>query len=309
MEDLRHLSHDEYERTRNQRRLDNRLDDDDVSDALQLWLLQHVDSYIIRVIARDVAAVEHGGGATFGTSGGSGYTDVVTVYYRGLTQTQSWTWRHQFDQKRDRFDLRVMGFGECSIERRDDHTLVHVDILNMDGQYRTATFSFNGDSTPAVYPGVLLSAREQSAFHALVNKDALRRLDERKSKGVIDGVQPSIDTPAGVRAGTGQTQRTNDQPHAGAMFEKYSKPYIRQRVMNLDFGIGAFVIQEQIGHRVRDPQVRLTLYAMKHGDDHSGLMKMSDGYQSESGAMLRIIHITPNSVVVKTHKGTEVVYV
>ena len=99
-------------------------------------------------------------------------------------------------------------------------------------------------------------------------------------------------------------QMPPSQPGAGYNYVPYRMPSIKQLKIHLEFGVAAFVTEEQIDHRLSDPQIRHELYVLTAGSERVQSMAEDHGYEErQGGAFLTILEIGAESIVINTKRG------
>jgi len=79
---------------------------------------------------------------------------------------------------------------------------------------------------------------------------------------------------------------------------------IKDEVTYASLGVAAFVTEEQIDHRTRDPQFRYKLYVLKYGDSNVQETKEDHAYEKREGsASIAIIDLKPDSITINTKNG------
>jgi hypothetical protein len=69
-----------------------------------------------------------------------------------------------------------------------------------------------------------------------------------------------------------------------------------------------FVIQEQIDHRLRDPQMRCELYVLeKNGGEKARLVYEVHGYASEAYVYISVVKVEDDKIAIHTHEGAKII--
>lgn len=268
------------ERAKQEQQLIERLGAQEISDELRVQLLPYATDQSL-VIVNPRIAVKSGERSEYGSVGGIGYYDQVIIFCSSQRQTQEWQWRDRYSASRDRHDLRIDSLGQIEIVEQGGQTIITVEILNKRYNNRTATFCFDRSKTADTKQ---LSTEEQAAFSIAAECEMARvmakleRLYELKPQMVGSGSQ------------TG--------------YVPYRPPRLKQRELCPEWGIAAFVTEEQIDHVASDPQLRHELFVLTAGMKQAERKAEDHGYErAEGGAFLSIIAIEPGQVIISTKAG------
>lgn len=99
----------------------------------------------------------------------------------------------------------------------------------------------------------------------------------------------------------------SDMP-GGSGYISYQPPRVKQREFRIDIGVVAFVVEEQIDHRVTDRQMRHELFVLTDKDEKAERKAEDHGYtRSEGDAFLTILDIKRNSITINTKGGKQVI--
>jgi anti-sigma regulatory factor (Ser/Thr protein kinase) len=78
---------------------------------------------------------------------------------------------------------------------------------------------------------------------------------------------------------------------------------MKQSEVKAEIGVAAFITEEQIDHRVDDPQMRFEMYVVMAGDEKATCRAEDHGYVREGGAFLTILEVTADAVTINTKSG------
>ena len=214
----------------------------------------------------------------WGGSGGIGYFDQVRIYYHGQTKLAEYQWRDRYSASNDKPWLKVNSFGATSVEVSGNKATVSVELVNIDGK-RTEKYVF--EHKEVVAP-TQLSSDEQTLFTTRVEQAVGEIMTE---KNHLYELKPTM------------------VGHTGN-YVPYRRPSVKQSVVHANLGISAFVIEEQIDHRVDDPQTRYELYVMFAKDKTYRYITEDHGYEKREGSnVIAILELTQDSVLVNTKNG------
>ena len=272
------------ELTEREAKLNERLGETVISDELRRQILSHADNKSLVIASSDVAAVLTSR-SEWGSSGGIGYYDQVRVFCGSQADMKEWQWRDRYSASNDKPWLSVHGIGEVKVSEKDNKVNVEVELVNNKHGKRTATYTFDPPKPTAVKT---LSVDEQATFTAQVEKEMARvmaelnRMWEFKPKMVNSH-------PMGMGVSDG--------------YVPYRRPSIKQREFHPEIGVAAFVTEEQIDHRVSDPQIRHELYVLTAGSEKAKREAEDHGYDREGGAFLTILEIGAERIVINAKSG------
>ena len=262
-------------------KLTQKLDGKEISQQLQQFLLQYVDR--IFVVANPDVAVVLTDRSEWGSSGGIGYYDQVRIFCHGQTDMREWQWRDRYSASNDQPQLRIHGIGKVTVTKANDKVEVKVVLVNDQYGNRSTTFTFDA---PKVEKVKTLTKKDQVAFIKKAAKEKARimadleRLWECKPKMV-----------AAFPSATG--------------YVPYRRPLIKQEEIRAEIGVAAFVTEEQIDHRVSDPQIRFELHVLVFGSEKAETVAEDHGYDREGGGFLTILDINQNSITINTKAGKQ----
>lgn len=266
-------------------KLNEQLGDTVVSEELRRQILPYADNKSLVIASPNVAAVLTSR-SEWGSSGGIGYYDQVRVFCGSQSDIKEWQWRDRYSASNDKPWLAVHSIGAVKVSEKDNRVVVEVELVNNKHNNRTATYTFDPPKATAVRT---LSTEEQATFTAQVEKEVARvmaelnRLWECKPKMV----NPH---PMGMGAADG--------------YVSYRRPSIKQQEFHPEIGVAAFVTEEQIDHRVDDPQIRYELHVLTAGSEKAECKAEDHGYdRGEGGAFLTILEIGSKRIVVNTKRG------
>jgi hypothetical protein len=240
------------------------------------------------IINPDTIAVVSGR-SEWGSSGGVGYYSQAVMIFQGQSETKEWCYRDRYDSRKDNWNLCIEKIGQIKPAQNGEKITFSVELLNKD-KSRWTEFNFTLKHEP-VNVGAL-SAEDQSAFQDLV-EEAIQNLLKVKGERWLG--QPEM-------------LRYSEEPRqllpGESIYVKYEKPSLQQKVIHEQVGIAAFVLVEQIDHRVSDPQLRYELYSVKFGSQEPILLSEDHSYdRAEGNAMISVIDLNSQEVKVRTRKG------
>ncbi len=265
-------------------RLLERFSKEEISKELQKQILPYADNKSLIIVSSDIALVLTSR-SEWGSSGGIGYYDQVRAFYKDQAQMKEWQWRDRYSASNDRPQVKVEGFGRVKILEKEKEISVEVELINKEYGNRSATYNFK---LKVSSPTVSISKDEQAVFIAQAEKEIARimsnlnRLWECKPK-----MLSSIPMTDG--------------------YISYSQPKIKQKELRPEIGILAFVTEEQIDHRVSDPQIRHELYVLIIGNEKAEPKVKDHGYYSEGGAFLSILEVKMEGIVINTKDGKKLI--
>ena len=230
----------------------------------------------------DVAAVLTSR-SEWGSSGGIGYYDQVRVFCGSQADMKEWQWRDRYSASNDKPWLAVHAIGAVKVSKKDNKVNVEVELVNNQHGNRTATYTFDPPKATAVRT---LSVDEQATFTAQVEKEVARVMAELNR---LHECKPTMVNPHPMTMADG--------------YVPYRQPSIKQREFHPEIGIAAFVTEEQIDHRVSDPQIRHELYVLTAGSEKAERKAEDHGYGREGGAFLTILEIGAERIVINTKSG------
>lgn len=227
---------------------------------------------------------------------GMGYYEGVAVVYAGITKHQEWLWRHPDDQRQDRPELRVVKIANLRVTTTPSGRKIQVDVINS-RLTRTITFEFTNAELGTTSSEDVTSRPEEPVsnsnpsgeFLPHFEKEISRIMEDLRYMWSLKPEQPPIG-PAGPGLGK---------------YVSYDQPNLVQKVVG-NGDIGAFVVKEQIDHRVWDRQYRLRLYIVK-GKKAAEQIACDHAYVSEGGPCLEIIKVSPSSITFKDRDGQKVI--
>jgi len=221
-------------------------------------------------IVNSAIAVMHGSRSEWGSSGGIGYYAQVRVFYGSQSELKEWQWRDRFDASWDNPRLIVHRIGAVKVLKQANKVAIEIELINDNYGSRTTVFTFDSSK---ITTNRALSIDEQTAFAVRVNDEKLRIMTEFYKLWEC---------------------KPRDFPMPG----------IQETEIDLEVGVAAFVIEEQIDCRAGDPQIRRGLYVLTVGKDIE--KKAEDhGYGREGGAFLTIVDVKPEYIIINTKKGKE----
>jgi hypothetical protein len=263
-------------------KLTEKLGDMTISEELRRQILPHANNKSLVVTSSNVAAVLTSR-SECGSSGGVGYYSQVRVFCGSQADLKEWQWRDRYSASNDKPWLAVHSIGVVKVSEEDDKVNVEVELVNNQHDNRTATYTFDSPKTTSVR---MLTVDEQTTFNTQVEKEVARIMAEH---GRLWECKP---------------QMVNQHPTSMAdSYTSYRQPTIKQREFHPEIGIAAFVIEEQIDHRVSDPQIRHELYVLTAGSEKAERKAEDHGYGREGGAFLTILEIDREHVVINTKNG------
>jgi len=226
----------------------------------------------------------------WGSSGGVGYFDQVHVYYHGQTEMEEWQWRDRYSASKDRHDLRIEGLGKVSVSEENGEARIEIELINEEYGNRSTSFTFSAKEKTS---SVTLSEQEQSAFAEKVKEEMTSVLKEKER---LWAMKPQMrpDYPAGMTLPMGLP----------SSYVPYRRPSIKERLILASLGIAAFVVEEQIDHRVDDPQIRYELYVVKHGQGKAENVYEDHSYEKGQGnAVIALVQLKPDKALINTRNG------
>jgi len=221
----------------------------------------------------------------WGSSGGIGYYDQVRVFCGSQADMKEWQWRDRYSASNDKPWLAVHAIGAVKVSEEDNKVNVEVELVNNRHDNRTATYAFDPPKPIAIRT---LSMDEQAAFTAQVEKEVARVMAELNR---LWEFKPKMVDPHPMGMGVSDG------------YVHYRRPSIKQREFQPEIGVAAFVTEEQIDHRVSDPQIRHELYVLTAGSEKAERKAEDHGYDREGGAFLTILEIKAERVVINTKSG------
>lgn len=253
----------------------------EISDELYAQILKHADDSTLTISAPNVAAVVTSR-SEWGSSGGIGYWSGVRVYYGAQSDHQEWQWRDRYSASNDRPYLSIHGLGAITVIENDDNVEIKIELKNRNDSSRSATFIFEKKE---VVPVRTLSADEQAKFLATVQSEQQRIMAELERMWGFKS--PMVATGPGWPSG----------------YQPYQRPRMKQIEVKAEIGVAAFITEEQIDHRVDDPQMRFEMYVVTAGDEKAECKAEDHGYVREGGAFLTILEVTADTVTINTKTG------
>ena len=241
----------------------------------------------IRLVNPSLAVVK-GRRLEYGSSGGIGYWDQVTVLYGSQRQLQEWNWRDRYSAGNDKPWLAVESIGDVTTKERDGEVVVSVELVNSRHKNRTASFSFDHNNLATV---AKLSEEEKADFLLHVEKEKNMLMAELALGWAKKDAMP------------------NPRPMSSVVdrYVSYRQPSIRQTEVSPEFGLAAFVVEEQIDHRGSDPQFRHQLRVLVAGSEESMIVTDDHGYESDGGALLEILSLEKEGIIINTKTGVRMV--
>jgi hypothetical protein len=206
----------------------------------------------------------------------------VRVYYGAQSDHQEWQWRDRYSASNDRPYLSIHGLGAITVIENDDNVEIKIELKNRNDSSRSATFIFEKKE---VVPVRTLSADEQAKFLATVQSEQQRIMAELERMWGFKS--PMVATGPGWPSG----------------YQPYQRPRMKQIEVKAEIGVAAFITEEQIDHRVDDPQMRFEMYVVTAGDEKAECKAEDHGYVREGGAFLTILEVTADTVTINTKTG------
>lgn len=279
---------------KNQGKLDEMLGGVSLSSPLRHFLLGIMAEKAIenlKVVDPDFAVAQTSR-SEWGGSGGIGYYDQIRVYYHGQTSIQEWQWRDRWSASNDRPSLQVHGIGQVKLEvAKDDKVEVSVELINNKYSNRTAVYFFKKASPPAI-PSLDENARRAFLDKLCRCKDNL----VRESK-LLWRLKPQM---------LADYSGLSVIPSGSPAYVNYREPKIKQLVSRPEWGVAAFVLEEQIDHRGSDPQMRYELNLVTPADCRQVLE--DHAYEKREGsALISIIDLQPGRIEINTRSGKRVI--
>lgn len=277
-------------------RLLNAIDDAKISDDLKEYLISVINSIDgLKVIAPDIA-VYHTSRSEHGTTGDVAYFDQANVYYFGQIKMQEWQWRDRYSASKDHHDLRFDEFNEIEVTKNGEQAIIQVELINKEHGNRWTTFNF--DKVKKVIPAKILTDEEQAEFSAKATIEIEKIMAEKTR---LWELKPQMLFASRFPNGMSISMSTLSTSMP------YRQPSIKDSTFHANLGVATFVIEEQIDHRGRDPQIRHDLYVYKYGDENAKIVDEDHGYEMEGGAMLSLISLEQNAVTFSTSCGTKTI--
>jgi hypothetical protein len=281
----------EQERQLNETRLTKltkRLDKTQISDDLRTKILKYADDASLKIVNPDIAVVQDSR-SEWGSSGGIGYYDQIRVFYGNQSSMQEWQWRDRYSASNDKPWLRIDSIGKVKVSEEKGKVIVEVELVNKKYDNRTATFTFDIKKVTTMRK---LSADDQVAFSTRVEEEISRIMSELER---LWDLKPQMVASYPAEA---------SMPMGTPSYVPYRRPSIKQQEIHAEIGVAAFVTEEQIDHRVSDPQIRYELYVMT-GKNKKAERKAEDhGYDKrEGGAFLNILEVTSDHIIINTKHG------
>jgi hypothetical protein len=236
----------------------------------------------VKVVSQDLIICDGHRSLNSG-SAGMGYFSQIHVWYKGQTGMKEWQWRDCYSADRDRHDLRINDTGDIKVKSVDGKVEIGIQLLNMENGSWYTTFCFE-DNDIGVFPE--LSEEDQKKFARTFDAEIQRIFTDLEERWTWKN--PML--------------TSNGQ-------ENYEHPSIKQRVLDIEHGVGAFVTKEQIDHRTGgNRQTRFELLIMKVGDEKSKRMWEDHGYEKTEGARaISITSLNPDQIQVATHDGPKTI--
>lgn len=246
----------------------------------ELWGASVLDSDTVALVS---------GRSEWGSSGGIGYHSQAVMVFRGQQQTKEWCYRDRYDSRKDNWDLCIEKIGQIQSKANGETIVFRVELIN-NGKSRWTEFSFAFKLETAEAPA--LSSAEQLAFRSQV-EGAIESLLKAKEERWIG--QPEM-----LRYCEIPTQLMPGE----SIYVQYQKPALQQKLVLESSGLAAFVLVEQIDHRLSDPQLRYELYSLKSGQQKSALLFEDHSYdRAEGSAMISIVDLNGQKVKARTREG------
>ena len=270
-------------------KLTERLSETEVSDELRRQILPYADDKTLVVAGPNVAAVI-GHRSEYGSSGGIGYYSQVRVFCGSQNEMQEWQWRDRYSASNDKPWLSVHNLGEIKVSVKGTKIIVEVELVNREHGKRATTFTF--DALAATTLVRTLSAEEQTAFTTKVDREMDRVMTE------LDGLWKLKPTMVARYSGGGMMSLGTSG------YVPYRRPSIKEREIRSEIGVAVFVTEEQIDHRMDDPQIRYELYVLTAKGEKAECKAEDHGYdRGDGGAFLKILEVKSDRIVINTKRG------
>ncbi len=264
-----------------------------ISNALKEQILEYVDNQTLKIVNKDLAVVVCSR-SEWGSSGGVGYFSQVKVFYGSKSKMAEWQYRDRYSAEKDKPWLEVDEIGDVKIEKKDQAIIVEVELINHRYRSRMTQFQFDIIKNPPVSK---LSKAEQKKFLARVEEEIQKVMIEyQKLWELKPQMLPSLSGMGGIYG-------------AGGGYIPYRQPYLKEKKVRADLGIAAFIVEEQIDHRVSDAQIRYNLYVFTPQIPEAELLFKDHGYTSEGGAFLTIVAIEPGKVLIRSKAGEKEIFI
>lgn len=273
------------ERQRYEDEVTHALQGAEVSDVIRTGLVEYRAGRGywdgVKVVSKDLV-VSYGPRSEWGNVGGIGKFDEVRVWYKGQVARQEWQWRDRYNPNADRFDLRVGGIGNVTVDSKEGKVEIKVEIQNGDDS-RFATYTFE-DKEAQVQP--VLSTEEQATFEQRFEAEVERVF------GAIKALMPMKPRML-LQSGEGT----------------YRQPTIKQRVVHASQGVGAFVTEEQIDHQGTDRQMQCKLFVLGFKDAAAHMVTEDHAYEQRQkvSPVITVVDLTPEKVVINTRSGSKTI--
>lgn len=241
-----------------------------ISDELREQILPYASNGSLTIINPEIAVVITDR-SDFGTTGGVAYYDQVHVFYGSQADMKEWQWRDRYSASNDKPWLRVHSIGAVNVVDKDDKVSVGIELVNNNHDNRTVTYTFDCLN---ITLDKKLSVDEQATFITKVEQEMARVMSGLEQ---LWECKPKMVSTQSIGMSDG--------------YMLYKKPWIKQQQLRAEIGVAAFVIEEQIDHRVRDAQMRHSLYVLTTGSEKAECKAEDHGYTSQGGAFLTILEI------------------
>ncbi|MFA5029304.1 MAG: hypothetical protein WC518_00955 [Patescibacteria group bacterium] len=233
----------------------------------------------------------------WGGSGGIGYFDQVVIYHHGRDQMQEWQWRNRYSSSADRHDLCINDLGQIQIDERGGQVKITVELVNEEYGNRIAEFVF--EPTEATPSPPKLNETEQAAFEGEVDAAIAQILAQKMASWRL---KPKMYQDYGDQKYGVVIQMPMGTPGQVS----YRTPSVRHRIISARLGLAVFVAEEQIDHRIADPQLRYELYVMVPGQEPR-LIYENHAYESAGSAAIAVLRLEEDHVVLSTEGRQEAV--
>jgi hypothetical protein len=264
--------------------LDKILGDKVISDKLRHQLTSSSFRMDSLVVENADVAVAQGSRSEYGSTGGVGYFDQVRVFYGDQSKMQEWQWRDRYNARNDRHDLCVHSIGAIKVSEDDNSVSIEVELVNRDRGSRYTTFKFDKSKTQSQH---ILSASEQAAFQAKTKNE------EERVLGDLNAMWKNKGKMLDERSGS---------------YVPYRRPSIKNSECHPEIGVSAFITEEQIDHRVMDPQIRYELHVLTAGKDKVVTLAEDHGYdKGDGGAFITIVELTQDHIIINTKGGKQTI--
>lgn len=141
--------------------------------------------------------------------------------------------------------------------------------------------------------GAVIAAPDPLVFTAHVRAEKERVMEELRRRWRN---KPQMLPPRGFGGGC---------MIGGVGYVEYARPMVVQEILRAEIGCAIFVTLEQIDARGNDPQMRFELFLVTERHTKAKSVAREHAYDSEGGALLRVIELADGDIRIQTSKGEQ----